>query len=142
MEVDHGDFELLSNASNQFRTPDFDYNLLIYTIDQFRSNIELEISEYLEAFEGLKLELMKAEEPLLTSSSARIEIQSQDGMSGFFTAITRDQLQELHSKSSAKVLALAEQVLVNARSDNSVIDGLILIDDPSYEFRLEPAIKT
>ncbi len=90
MEAYHGVFELLSNASNHFGGHDFDHDLFAYAINLFRANTMLEISEDFDAIKRLKLEVKTAEETLLTSPSARIEIQSRDGISGYFTTITRD----------------------------------------------------
>jgi heat shock protein 1/8 len=87
------------------------------------------------------LEVKNAEEALLTSTSARLEIQSSGGSSGFFTTVTEVQLQEVYRKLFENIFTLIQNVLKDAQLDKGFIDGIILIGDPSNVAKIQPFIK-
>jgi heat shock 70kDa protein 1/2/6/8 len=59
----------------------------------------------------------------------------------FPTVVTRSTLQILHQSSYGKVLALAEQCLLDAKVDKSAIDGLVITGEPLYTAKIRPILQ-
>lgn len=142
METEVGVFEVLSDASNQhFGGQNFTYDLLQYAMDKTEDEVSFDIRERPEVIEQLQQEVQKAEDIFLSSASARLEIQSDDGNSPLSPTITQTQLQEVYRKSFENIFTLISNVFKDAQLDKGVVDGIILTGDPSHVAKIQPFIE-
>jgi molecular chaperone DnaK (HSP70) len=143
MSVDRGVFELLGNVTSDFGSRDFDHDLFVYLFKQAQDIAEFDISEGFEGIQRLNFDVKEAQEALLNFPSALIDFWSYDGERGFTTRITREKLHVLHYEAFTldKILALVEQVLINAKLEKSAIDGLIVIGDLVYTIKIQNVLQ-
>ena len=106
---------------------DFDTNLMIYFMDDFKRKHRKNLSQSKKAMAKLKKECERLKRSLSSASQAHMEIDSlMDGID-YNTTLTRAKFEQLNLSLFHKCLDCVENVLQDSKISKSEIDDIVLV---------------
>ena len=128
LSLDEGIFEVKATSGDtHLGGEDFDTNLMIYFMDDFKRKHRKNLSQSKKAMAKLKKECERLKRSLSSASQAHMEIDSlMDGID-YNTTLTRAKFEQLNLSLFHKCLDCVENVLQDSKISKSEIDDIVLV---------------
>ena len=128
LSLDEGIFEVKATSGDtHLGGEDFDTNLMIYFMDDFKRKYRKDLSQSKKAMAKLKKECERLKRALSSASQAHMEIDSlMDGID-YNTTLTRAKFEQLNLSLFHKCLDCVENVLQDSKISKSEIDDIVLV---------------
>ena len=128
LSLDEGIFEVKATSGDtHLGGEDFDTNLMIYFMDDFKRKHRKDLSQSKKAMAKLKKECERLKRALSSASQAHMEIDSlMDGID-YNTTLTRAKFEQLNLSLFHKCLDCVENVLQDSKISKSEIDDIVLV---------------
>ncbi|QPG75450.1 hypothetical protein FOA43_002805 [Brettanomyces nanus] len=143
MSIAGGAFEVLATAGDtHLGGEDFDYRVTRHFVKLFKKKHQIDITKNARAMSRLKREIEKAKRTLSSQMSTRIEIDSfADGID-FSETLTRAKFEELNMDLFKKTLKPVQQVLKDAKVEESEIDDVVLVGGSTRIPKVQELLET
>ncbi|VEU20631.1 DEKNAAC101431 [Brettanomyces naardenensis] len=143
LSIAGGAFEVLATAGDtHLGGEDFDYRVARHFAKLFKKKHNIDITKNARAMARLKREIEKAKRTLSSQMSTRIEIDSfADGID-FSETLTRAKFEELNMDLFKKTLKPVQQVLKDAKVDESEIDDVVLVGGSTRIPKVQELLET
>ena len=128
LSLDEGIFEVKATSGDtHLGGEDFDTNLMIYFMDDFKRKHRKDLTQSKKATAKLKKECERLKRALSSASQAHMEIDSlMDGID-YNTTLTRAKFEQLNLSLFHKCLDCVENVLQDSKISKSEIDDIVLV---------------
>jgi heat shock protein 1/8 len=128
LSLDEGIFEVKATSGDtHLGGEDFDTNLMIYFMDDFKRKYRKDLTQSKKAMAKLKKECERLKRALSSASQAHMEIDSlMDGID-YNTTLTRAKFEQLNLSLFHKCLDCVENVLQDSKISKSEIDDIVLV---------------
>ena len=128
LSLDEGIFEVKATSGDtHLGGEDFDTNLMIYFMDDFKRKHRKDLTQSKKAMAKLKKECERLKRALSSASQAHMEIDClMDGID-YNTTLTRAKFEQLNLFLFQKCLDCVENVLQDSKISKSEIDDIVLV---------------